>query len=194
MSKITLDSPATLFITASSPTSGGYANPLYYSAQYSQSAITLPSPILEGNFNIGDITYNIEYIDGNNFIIDTPLLIVNDTSVILNYSTTASNEYNVQFKNSHLIFENEYQCSVDEEEYNYTQNISVRKNKSNQSTDLVNCITGSINHDQITLFKPYVTTVGLYDDDYNLVALGKFAQPIKMSEETDMTFVIRYDS
>ena len=80
ISKITLDSPATLFITASSPTSGGYANPLYYSAQYSQSAITLPSPILEGNFNIGDITYNIEYIDGNNFIIDTPLLKINQTN------------------------------------------------------------------------------------------------------------------
>ena len=29
---------------------------------------------------------------------------------------------------------------------------------------------------------------------YNLLAVGKFAQPIKMSEETDMTFVIRYDT
>ena len=56
------------------------------------------------------------------------------------------------------------------------------------------CITGSIDNSQITLFKPYVTTVGLYDDNYDLLAVGKFAQPIKTSEETDMTFVIRWDT
>ena len=55
-------------------------------------------------------------------------------------------------------------------------------------------VTGSIDNSQITLFKPYVTTVGLYDDDLNLLAVGKFAQPVKTSEEADMTFVIRWDT
>jgi hypothetical protein len=189
---IELDEP--IFITASAEVTAGFAETQYFLTQNSQSANSLPEPILEGNFTIGDNTYNIETIDGTNFIIDEPLLLTEDTEVTLNYHTTASNEFTLQFKNSHLIFEHEYQCSVDEEEYNHTQNVSVRKNKSNQSADLADCVTGSIDNSQITLFKPYVTTVGLYDDNHNLLAVGKFPQPIKMSEETDMTFVIRWDS
>lgn len=153
-----------------------------------------PLPLLEANFTFSGKNYNITSINGTNFTLDKPALFTSDTFTILNYHTTASNDFTVKFKNSHLIFEHEYQCSVDEEEYNYTTNISVRKNKSNKSADLADCLTGSIDNSQITLFKPYTTTVGLYDDHYNLLAVGKFAQPVRMSEETDMTFVIRWDS
>ena len=43
-------------------------------------------------------------------------------------------------------------------------------------------------------FKPYVTSVGLYDDDGNLLVVGKLGQPIKANSETDTTFVIRFDT
>lgn len=157
---------------------------------------SLSSPLLEANFSIGNNNYNITSINGDNFTTDIPFAILSGSTegaIVYSY-TTASNDFTVNFKNSHLIFEHEYQCSVDEEEYNYTTNISVRKNKSNKSADLADCLTGSIDNSQITLFKPYTTTVGLYDDHYNLLAVGKFAQPVRMSEETDMTFVIRWDS
>ena len=192
--QIILDTP--IFITSSNNTAitGGFAETQYFLAQESQSATSLPSPITEGNFTIGDIQYNIESIDGINFIIDTPLILTGSTNVNLNYEGPATNDFTVNFKNSHLIFEHEYQCSIDEDEYNFTQNVTTRKNKSNQSADLADCVTGSIDNSQITLFKPYVTTVGLYDDDLNLLAVGKFAQPVKTSEEADMTFVIRWDT
>ena len=35
--------------------------------------------------------------------------------------------YKIQFQGSHLIYENEYQCTVDEYEFNDTLNISARK-------------------------------------------------------------------
>jgi len=41
---------------------------------------------------------------------------------------------------------------------------------------------------------PYVTTVGLYNDDNELLMVGKLGQPVRMSDETDTTFVIRYDT
>jgi hypothetical protein len=151
-------------------------------------------PLLEGNFTYGNDGFDLLTVNGNDFTINQPLLLTGSTNVTLNYNSTASHDYTLKFKNTHLIFENEYQCSVDEEEYNFTQNVSVKKNKSIGDPNLVDCITSSLDNSQITLFKPYVTTVGLYDDDYNLLAVGKFAQPIKMSEETDMTFVIRYDT
>jgi len=43
-------------------------------------------------------------------------------------------------------------------------------------------------------FSPYVTTVGLYNESYQLVAVGKLAQPIPISLYTDTTFVINFDT
>lgn len=42
-------------------------------------------------------------------------------------------------------------------------------------------------------FSPYITTIGLYDDAGQLLAIGKLAQPIKKRDDVDMNFVIRLD-
>lgn len=93
----------------------------------------------------------------------------------------------LKFQGSHLIYENEYQCTIGEEEFNDTLNISARKIKSHQSEDLANFATGS-------LFKPYITTVGLYNEDNELLVVGKLGQPLRISDETDTTIVIRWDT
>jgi hypothetical protein len=36
--------------------------------------------------------------------------------------------------------------------------------------------------------------VGFYNDDNELLMVSKFAQPVPISVETDMTFLIRYDT
>ena len=93
----------------------------------------------------------------------------------------------LRFQGSHLIYENEYQCTVDEHEFNDTTNISARKIKSNQSQDLADFATGS-------LFRPYVTTIGLYNENNELLVVGKLGQPIRTSNETDTTFIVRWDT
>ena len=143
--------------------------------------------------NVSESITGTPYI-GNVFYDEGFAVITHPSHVDSLYNEVVSNGFDFEFQNSHLIFEHEYQCSVDEDEYNFTQNVSVRKGKSNQSAEVADCTTGSIDGNQITLFKPYMTTVGLYDDSYNLLAVGKVAQPVKMSEETDMTFVVRWDS
>lgn len=107
--------------------------------------------------------------------------------VTVNYNITTTNDYTLQFKNTHLIFENEFHCTVEEDEFNFTLNPTVRKNKSINSGDLSNFATGSN-------FKPYVTTIGLYNEEGELLVVGKLAQPIRMSDETDTTFVVRFDT
>jgi hypothetical protein len=183
-----------LFITGGCHVTASVGEIAYFLASVSQSATSLPAPLLEGNFTYGNEGFDLVAVNGTNFTIDSPLLLTGSTTVQLNYNSTASHDYTLKFKNTHLIFEHEYQCSVDEEEYNFTQNVTVKKNKSISDTSLVDCITSSIDNSQITLFKPYTSTIGLYDDDYNLLAVAKLAQPMKMSEETDVTFVIRYDT
>jgi len=93
----------------------------------------------------------------------------------------------LSYKNTHLITENEYQCTMNESEFEFTQNVSARKITSNESEDIANFATGSN-------FKPYITTIGLYDNNANLLLVGKLAQPVRASSETDTTFVIRYDT
>ena len=99
----------------------------------------------------------------------------------------ASNDYQVKFKSINTIYENEFMCTVRSDEYNYTHNISTRKIKSDQHTHLANFATGSI-------WKPYVTTIGLFNEDNELLIVGKLGQPVRMSDETDTTFVIKYDN
>ena len=101
--------------------------------------------------------------------------------------STAGNIFEYQFQGSHLVYENEYQCTVGEHEFNATNNISSRKIKSSRNGDIADFATGS-------KFRPYVTTVGLYNEENELLVVGKFGQPLKMSNETDTTFIIRWDT
>ncbi len=93
----------------------------------------------------------------------------------------------LKYKNTHLITENEFQCTMNENEFEFTRNVSARKITTEGSEDIANFATGSN-------FKPYITTIGLYDEDANLLVVGKLAQPVRASSETDTTFVIRYDT
>ena len=43
-------------------------------------------------------------------------------------------------------------------------------------------------------FATYVTTIGLYNDNNELLALGKTAMPIKNDKELALTFVVRFDT
>jgi hypothetical protein len=42
-------------------------------------------------------------------------------------------------------------------------------------------------------FTPYITTIGLYDDAGQLLAIGKLAQPIKKPSNVDLNFLVRMD-
>ena len=68
-----------------------------------------------------------------------------------------------------------------------TSDIVNTSNISNQGENYYDFATGSY-------FSPYVTTIGLYNESYQLVAVGKLAQPIPISLYTDTTFVVNFDT
>ena len=43
-------------------------------------------------------------------------------------------------------------------------------------------------------FATYVTEIGLYNDNNELLAVGKLAKPIKNEKEMALTFVVRFDT
>ena len=206
----------TLFITASSDATGSSLSSSWNAGDYHFTpsnpinAYNVLPEMLGGTFSFTDLgstetsTYQITNISPGEDNVSTITLLnqdggadaiqtidVNDLNatppVTVAYTTIVNNEFTIQYKNSHLIFENEYHCTVDEDEYNHTLNPTVRKLKDIDKGDLANFATGSN-------FKPYVTTVGLYNEGGELLVVGKLGQPIKMSDETDTTFVIRYDT
>ena len=93
----------------------------------------------------------------------------------------------LQFQGSHLIYEHEYQCTVGEHEFNYSTNVSLRKNTETNPYMLEDFTSASF-------FSPYITTIGLYNESYELLAIAKLGQPVRCSDETDTTFVVRYDT
>jgi hypothetical protein len=91
----------------------------------------------------------------------------------------------ISFKNEHTIYENEVRCLVKESDYNLTYNPTLLSG-SYTSGSVKDFATGSD-------FYTYATSLGLYNDDNELIAVAKFGKPIMMSPDTDMTFVVKYD-
>ena len=91
----------------------------------------------------------------------------------------------ISFSSSFSIYETQYKCTIGESEFNYTLNPTVISGSSNDGT-VYDYVTGSF-------FSPYVTTVGMYNDDYELLAVGKLAQPLPTSRTTDTTILINID-
>ena len=71
-----------------------------------------------------------------------------------------------------------------ENELYFSQNPTLLSGSSNDT--LYNFATGSY-------FAPYITTIGLYDEQQNLVAVGKLSQPLPSSRTTDMTIYVNID-
>jgi hypothetical protein len=90
---------------------------------------------------------------------------------------------NISFMSSYRIYENQYKCAIRENEFNYTQNPSAR---SGSGEFYYSFVTGSS-------FSPYVTTIGLYNDNKELLVVGKLSQPIPISLDTDTTFIVNFD-
>ena len=102
-----------------------------------------------------------------------------------------SGSFQLAFKNEHFVYENEVRCVIQNTEFNLSYNPTLVINY--QSGSLKNFATGSALHSG-SYFTPYATTLGLYNDNNELLAVAKFGKPILMSPYTDMTFVVKYDT
>jgi hypothetical protein len=45
-----------------------------------------------------------------------------------------------------------------------------------------------------SFLSPFITTIGLYDDDCNLLAVAKLAKPVKSLPEIPINFIVRFDT
>lgn len=175
---------------------------------YKSSSFTLGQGVLSNNS--GSQVGNIFYEHG--------IAVINNTG---SYGDVGfGTGYDIKYKATHRHYEHLYEVMVPANNFNTSMNVSITKDYSGSITldsktkrpDLFfppgdnpsGEGTGSFNtfynatDTQLSFvtssdFYPYVSTIGLYDDKNNLLVVGKLAHPIKLSDELDTTFVIRFD-
>jgi len=103
-------------------------------------------------------------------------------SFITNFIT--SSNITCSFSSSFNIYETQYKCTIRENEFNMSLNPSIISG-SNDGT-IYNFVTGSN-------FHPHITSVGLYNDDQELLAIAKLSSPLPVSPTTDTNIIISLD-
>lgn len=106
----------------------------------------------------------------------------NDTNFITSFIT--SSNVTCSFSSSYTIFETQYKCTVDATEYNFSLNPSLL---SGSSEGIIYDFAAS------TYFNPYVTTVGLYNEAQDLIAVAKLSKPLPLNNVTDTNIIINID-
>ena len=98
----------------------------------------------------------------------------------------------VGFSSSVTLYEHQYKCTIRENEFGYSLNPSLLSG-SQVNTPLG---TNTVYKDFATgsYFSPYITTVGLYDNDKNLLAIGKLSVPTKVPMNADLEIQVSFDS
>lgn len=133
----------------------------------------------EGNILSGSLVVgNIIYQHGMVLITNQGNLFGNGASdLVSNSDVTCS------FQSTVTIYETQYKCTISENDSNYSLNPSLNVGSEGL---LYTFATASF-------FSPYITTVGLYNDDQELVAVAKLAQPVPTSATTDMSIIVNLD-
>jgi hypothetical protein len=170
----------------------------------------------DGYSNLIDSGSNIK---GNVFY-DRGLVVISKDIV----SGSVLSQFTLNFRSTKTIFENEVFIPVLESEFNYSQNPSAVYEDGSRlythimqrpgSTKIGDLVTSSFYDAGIKWVKsaflqyeasssldqtgsflaPYITTIALYDNELNMVAVAKLPQPIKSLPDYPVNFIIRFDT
>lgn len=156
----------------------------------------------DGNGNLIDLANSSSYI-GNIFYAHGAIIITNKNYI----GQFFDNDLQIiSFQNEHIVYENEVRCIVKESDFNLSYNPTLLKYRAQTIVPISGSAsngyttTGSFDNSTVkdfatgSSFQPYVTTIGLYNDDNDLLMVAKLAKPIAISSDTDMTFIVKYDT
>lgn len=136
----------------------------------------------------GSVSWSIYVDDKNGNIIKTTTGVHNGNIfydqgiIVLTDGTPVAAE--IQASGSYTIYSTQYKCTAEPYEFNYTLNpTSLSGSAVDYDPSLVNSIE----------FMPYVTTIGLYNEDQELMMVGKLSQAVKLNPYTNTNFIVRID-
>ena len=90
----------------------------------------------------------------------------------------------IEFSSSVRLWEHQYKVTVKDSEFNYSLNHSLLTGSAGVNNQVYfDFATGSY-------FSPYLTTVGLYNNEKQLIAVGKLSVPTKIPINSDLTIIV----
>lgn len=132
---------------------------------------------LSGSLFQTNVVGNVFYRSGN-IVISSPHAKYSNTDVL-------NNTWTLNYNGSQRIYEHEILVRVPKDTFNLSFNPTVLQSPD---SDLISgdFRTGSL--------KPYISTIGLYNDKNEMVAVAKMAQPIQKRDDIDLNFIVRFDT
>jgi hypothetical protein len=106
-------------------------------------------------------------------------------------------QYTLEYKSTNTIYENEILLVVGEDEFNVSTNKSsqIEIDGSMFQSPLFAEYEYSSSVDPIgSYLAPYITTIGLYDENMDMVAIAKLATPVKSTPDLPVNFLVRFDT
>jgi len=128
------------------------------------------------NYQIG----NIFYEHGN--------IVITDTGSYYNSFNTSSFT-SISYKSQFTIYEHSVTCRIGKGEFNTTQNPSSFSGSFPRTYG-----SASIYLYDTEGFDPYITSIGLYNEYNELLAVAKIPKPIKNFKDLDLNIVIKIDA
>ena len=136
-------------------------------------------------------------LDGSNIIYLGNVIYTHGIIIITEPGGPTGNQ-SIAFRPTRTIYETQYKCTIRPDEFNYSLNPTLLSGSEftnpvnsngqpvNTSGDVVDFVTGSA-------FTPYITTVGLYNSNNELLAVAKLSRPLPTSRTVDMNIIINMD-
>ena len=143
------------------------------------------------------------------------------TKNVMSGSATGSrfdffDNYTLEYKSTNTIYENEILLIVDEDEFTTSTNPTALTFSNPSITEISTTFEGikkSFTYDAAyvsetfadyeysssvdttgSYLAPYITTIGLYDENMDMVAVAKLATPIKSTPDLPVNFLVRFDT
>jgi hypothetical protein len=153
---------------------------------------------ISGSLYQTNVVGNVFYRNGQ-AVVTSVLPKYNSGSGFFNTAFTAS------YRGTHTIYENEVLVRVPADQFNYTLNptATYRPGTDASNNDCNTTTAGAENNNgpgelYLSPFVsgtvgPYITTIGLYNDKAQLLAVSKLGTAITKRSDVDMNFIIRWD-
>ena len=145
---------------------------------YQAGVAVLTSSVFMGSSEGGFLSASCNYFDASTTFTGS----LEDEQITGSADAFRRRVYNIQFNNTIELNSTVYFCRVKHNEFNYSSNPTY--------------LTGSqirVKEQATDIPISYITSIGLYSSDNQLLAVGKFSEPIRNDNNIELTFRARLD-
>ena len=138
-------------------------------------------------------------VAGNIFYKNLQMVVSSPMPKYSSGSGAFNEEFEVKYRGQHKIYENEVLVRVPRDIANVPMNPTANYRPATVgdicAPNHQNIPTGELRKPLFVsgTLKPYITTIGLYDENARMLAIGKLSTPVQKLDDVDMNFIVRWD-